>query len=235
MPFGASRAGLMSVVGDDIPDSGLKHEYFAQDETHNDQSTGEQFTDQIGDITLSAEGEPLFDFNGLSGSKSFVYNGTDDGHNATSSWLSGDGDEYTVAAVCRYDAVDRDNDQWLVGSDGGDRGMDFRERDGNLQYSHGGESATDIFTVNEGEPFITIGSYNGSEAFADVNGITELDGFSVDYQEEDNGSSIGYNRLLSSNYLDGAVGHVLWYDEFYDSDARSDIFDALNSIWGIVD
>ena len=78
-PFGASRAGLMSVAGDDIPDSGEYH-FVAEDLDSGD----DDFVDRINDVSLSAIGSPSLGSDGLGGHNYVEYDGDDDGHGAAS-------------------------------------------------------------------------------------------------------------------------------------------------------
>ena len=115
-PFGASRAGLMSVAADDIPDGALLYYRF------DDDSDTTIAIDDIGDNDGSIDGA-TYDNESLAGDNALRFDGSDS-IDMPLQPLPSDGDFTAIFAV-NYD--DEDGDQSLISNSDGQTGrFDFQ-------------------------------------------------------------------------------------------------------------
>ena len=77
-PFGASRAGLMSVAEDDIPDS-LEYQYFSTEQQYADSETVDPFEDSVEPkVDLPATGSPTLNADSLNTVDAVELDGSND-------------------------------------------------------------------------------------------------------------------------------------------------------------
>ena len=230
-PFGASRAGLMSVTRDDIPDSGLVHDYDVMEQSTSDTSV---LVDQVGNLDLTGNASGVS--SGINGNPSFEYDGLDDDHDTDNNgWVIGSGNEYTVAIV--FEPLSFNEDQTFFSNSTRDPNDDrlYNYREGSSQdhlWVHAGEKAIGSGSLSA-EPTITIGSYDGSTLQVDVNNSNIIDE-SADIEGEsgdERNASIG-NEFGRDRYANMYFGRLLHYNEYYDSSSRSEIYSGLASQWG---
>ena len=138
-PFGASRAGLMSVAEDDIPDS-VVYQYDAR--TYDGSDT---WTDDVGNQNMTIVGSPtkstLSD-----GSDSISGDGVDDaGRGPKVPNIIGDG-EFTIEFAFQADINEGDFLRWGTQTGAGDR-FSFREHAGDT----GGDSGSMEFQMADSD------------------------------------------------------------------------------------
>ena len=223
-PFGASRAGLMSVVGDDIPDSGLSqqavmHWLFFEGE-------GTKFVDSVNNV----EGSLNFDRWELDSEfeegTAPNYDGLSDEGVVAADDLVNIGDEGTVAVTHRPDTIDP-NECFIgrVASDD-DNQVGIRIDDSNsYRYGVGEDNNSASANINSGQKHALILTWE--------NGSANL------YQDRDNISSDSYSGTVSigaedmgfgfdargQHYHDGPVDDVVFDDSAWNSSERDNYWD----------
>ena len=215
------RASLRSVSTgvSAIPDSGLLHEWDARQ-----LSSASTFDDQVGTNDLTAAGSPSLVSDGINGRQSVLTDGSEDGYDGIGHGY-GSGGEYTIAVVvepqgtvnCVFDNQD------------GSFNNGHAIRNG-YQITHYNETSTDDPVLPNGA-VIVVASYDGSDVFIDVNGTTEIDGASIPLNTNVSDLAIG-KRVTDDEHSNILFGHGLAYNEFYDSNGRVEIYNALENEWG---
>ena len=221
MPFGASRAGLMSVAEDDIPDIGLDHLWWGPS-----MKTADTYPDVEGALDMSAVESPqLSDINDRQAAD---YDGSNDAHTVSSSPSLGDNDAWTMVVV--YDLADDGsaNVAFDLGSNGSDfGGYEFNVRFDNDEYQMG---HTGVDSVRGGSPSegpeIAVATYDGSEMILDINKTEIARGSVQGPNAPQNQTDIGRrgDNDQHTNGLIGAVGHEA---AAADSSRRDELTDIM--------
>ena len=229
MPLGASRAGLMSVAVDDIPDLGLDHLYWgpAIDDVSQD------WEDQDGGLNTSPFGSPSLD--AINSTQAVSYDGSGDYHSADS-WSLGSSGEYTFAIVFEAASVDF-SFPVSNGSTNGNSGWRFRISDDGYQVGHPGVGSSGTQGTVDTDPHVAVGTFDGSNVIVDLDGV-EIINESVGTPGSLSGdqSFIAAREDNDGNVADffpgeiGAVGHEAVGSN---SERRDEITNELGSPFGI--
>ena len=225
-----SGDGRVFFDGDAIPDSelpqdGLQHEWYAPALEYDDGATGQSFDDQQGDFDFSASGDVTFVENGINDLPSFDYDDNNFHEYLPSAIRTGDNNEYTVAFV--VDFVGTDGTRYFIRTDAGDRGADFAVDDGSWRVVHGGADALNFGTAST-DPVVFVAAYDGSTVHLDINDAENYSG-SAGWLNDDSTDE----ALMGVGDFADMMGHVAWWDQYYDDSGRSSIANELNRIWEV--
>ena len=198
-PFGASRAGLMSVAADDIPDSEIDPEYrwIASDLDLSDSDpVTSNWVDRVSGLELAPTGSPTFRSDIAGGQPAVEIDSVDDGFDLVSSLPHFDG-AYTIIFVgVKLNSVDDDG---TVVDFFDDNGVQIRYRDesgGSPQLFT--EPARNFISAPEsptvGNPHIISARWDGSDEEIRINGNGNT--ASADSLSDNEGDSdhIGYRN-----------------------------------------
>ena len=223
-PFGASRAGLMSVRRDAIPDNGLLHDFNPESLDLSDSDTVESWSDSEGSLTVT--GSAKYVETGHADKPAVEFNRSDgDVLSETDADVS---QEFAIFAVS--EANDDGNFQDMVGSTN-DREIelayDFRSDNRNYRITAAGDGFVggDVTT----DPIVYSGLIqdnvgDGSELRINKN----VEGTSDDTQGLINGITIGERRGGEDGSFDGKIYRILIYDtDDIDKDGIEEIEDGL--------
>ena len=236
-PFGASRAGLMSVAKDEIPDSGVPNELYRWNGVEIGVSDGTSpfnWPESIAGLDdADAIGEPTFrsDQGGVPASE---YDGTDDAHGATPNGNAPEGSEdISVFVTAWFNSID---DHAVFDESGNDsEGFHLGIRDDGdvIVVAEGGANPTAGVSVDTGE-WVTLGvsfnaSNNDGEAFYNGSGGGRESGTDIDLS----GSLYEFARRRGSEwYHDGYLFDVTVADadepESVHSDYHNNMMDHIN-------
>ena len=228
-PFGASRAGLMSVAADDIPDSGGLHEYWAsQEDGFDDEDPINTLSDQIADNDLS--GTAMFREDDLGGRDAIDYDGTDDGHSGDS---AADDGEYTLLFVARLDSVDDSGDRTLYSNgDFGNDGFALRTRGGTFNVTHGGVASEGGSSADTDRHLFTV-RYDGSNLNLRIDGVDDFDR-SVGYNSAGENDDLTVGKAPSdSENTNMTFGFARPHDRHIDGEELDDMEQSLADFYDI--
>ena len=222
-PFGASRAGLMSVAGDDIPDEGLLHEHDAREISDVD-----TWPDIAGDNDLSVDlGSPSVISDAINGQQAVEYD--DDSHSGDG-FVGGDNDEYTLAFVLK--PLSTSGDQRVIDNDLSPRAAVELSDGGVWGAVHPGVAKNTGGSYQVDEVYAGVQTYDGSNVILQVgNDVIINESVGTDSESDNYGFGAGVGGT-SDREANVQLGHGLSYDQFYDGSQRDDIITALESSWG---
>ena len=229
MPLGASRAGLMSVAGDDIPDE-LEHQWDTRESNVSD-GTIESVPDQIGDIDLTAENGPDFVEGGLNGEDVAVLNGSDQAFSYE--FPETFQRPATMFFVISHNDKGGSNQVWRDENVSGNRN-EFRLRpdDGETDTFVCGPSDTDVSEAPTGDQIWTIAIDDDSEVVWRLNGSvikTDDDASDSDVLAD----AVFGNRPDLDQGFDGAFAEVAVAGERLEDSDISQYEEQLESDWGM--
>ena len=220
MPLGASRAGLMSVAADDIPDSQTLQVHYDAQDVESDQETITSVSDLSGngyDLDASEHGGSEFTYvtDGINGNPSFELDGGDHLFGPT---FSSVGQPYTIYTV--VETFDFDSEAAAVSMND----------DGFHQHGHRAES-DDGWVVNsstllngstDSNIAILGGIYDDSDSEIREDGAQTGSGDAGD--GDINSISVGRLRDRDGRYWDGLIGEVAVWNGIPDIDAVDEYF-----------
>ena len=231
-PFGASRAGLMSVAADDIPDSGLTHDYDARALDLSDSDTVDPFTDNFADKDLSAVGSPTYLTDQIGDQPVASYDGDGDGHEDDGPVEVGSNDEFMFAFVVVPQSDTDDNGTMIANFQEGEYGFAFGTDESEWRAASEGEVAFTVGSLTLNDPHAGIFGFDGSNLILEI-GEEQLVNESVGTDPRDeSGFSVGFDGPRSQWHSDCQIGHVRPHDEMFGSDDRAEYINALEDSWG---
>ena len=169
-PFGASRAGLMSVTGDDIPDSGLDHQwnYDVESDTVED-TIGNLDIDFNGDGTWQTDAgaggiyldlDGVDDYGVIPNSDEQFGHWTEDGNGTIMGWFYPDEDQFAqLYSTGAFSAVDSAAFSTKL-RDNGNYDMEVRDSNGDVVV----QIQTDGYVIDEWNFFAFVSDENANEA-----------------------------------------------------------------------
>ena len=224
-PFGASRAGLMSVAEDDIPDSAI-YQWDATELSLSDGDSVSSWTDEIGELELT--GAATYRDDGINGVAAVEFDGTDD---TLDSAIDSETQPYEIILVAFTNETSStdgagflgwdSNDGFVVGGRGSG-GIDALRSDGDDELQG---DATDT------DAHIWSAQFDGSESTIRRDGSDANTG-SAGTGPIENSFALG-SIDDGTNYLNGRIGEVLIYDSVLSASERGDEEDRLAEKWGI--
>ena len=226
-PFGASRAGLMSVAADDIPDSAVAH-YDATQEDFSDGGSVSTLTDFSGSNNDATGGTPTFLVDQRNGNAVFDFDSDDQLDSSTPDFAQ----PYSgvIAVQANDDGTDTSLFSAQSGASGDERGSLYYDFDSNElelrvgdENPRGGTPTTNWVVVS----FVV----DGDDSEVRIDGSTEFTGDAGDGAWS--GISVG-QRYTDAEGLDGLVGEILYYDvDLRDSGELSEEEQRVANKWGI--
>ena len=196
-PFGASRAGLMSVTRDDIPDSGLLRDFDASSINATDNDSIDSWDDSQSETTLTGSG--IYRDDGINGEPAVEFDGVDD-------YFNGDGIDqnqpWVVFVVINQSSTgDRQN---IL--DGTGFSLSTREDVGSGPQLFAGEVLRFSDDATYNSDIIRVGVADGSNSEVRENGDSLIVG-------DAGGQSTGSFGISSSDHpFEGEISRVLLYD-----------------------
>ena len=211
-PFGASRAGLMSVADDDIPDSVLRQRW--------DEGSGDTVEDEDGDNDGNIEGASWHADGDLEGGYGLSFDGSDAVVADAMSELGSDGDYLLCITI---DADSSSGDQTFTQQYSGDTvDLSIGYRDGHIgvRNDHNDDSGR---RIEDGETTdrIRVGVYcdnDSDEIRIYKQGSREDDSDGTEPSSAADSGLVFGARTDQANGLDGIGDHPVIYDEPEDPD-----------------
>ena len=209
MPLGASRAGLMSVVGDDIPESEIDHDYrwIANDIDLSDGDSVSNWSDITGPADLSAVGSPTFRENSVNEQSSVEIDSVDDGFDidpfSGTNSLEPDGGLTFIWVFVKFNSADDDGTLAVHVGDNVD--LQIRFRGGSLETRIGGGNDPSTPNVTVGDAHIAVGRWDGSEFEMRLDGEIGDQTSDSTLSSNDGQDSVGYRAIADDRRLDGQI------------------------------
>ena len=224
MPLGASRAGLMSVGEDAIPDSAVARYDPRQESTGSVSS----ISDQIGGNDLTGSGSVVDD--GINGVQSFD---TDDDEN----WDISQSDftverDWAINFVVELPATATNN--MLLGNNDDDNELVYWQDDdsGNWNVRWGDDGSVETGSSSTTNPFVgTFRAFGSSGGETLINNSTDIDATNNDGVDDLLGFSLG-SRADGDLQIDAKFGEVVIYDNPSESDLEDEV-ERLADDYGI--
>ena len=235
MPFGASRAGLMSVAADDIPDSENLHAHYdLQQQPESDSETIDVLVDQSGNENdADAVGSPTMDIDGYNGKPTAVLDGIGDGFDVEPADFDTISQPLTWYFVLDYQDDESDRTR-----------LSDNRRDGEsvqLQWE-GGEgwraSVNSLFPIigdlfDSETDWLTV-VFDGADSH--IESQSESDTGSIDSEDVDmNAFPIAHRNDSGSTdgFIELNISEILVYDAGHDTETRDGVIDYIENRWGI--
>ena len=234
MPFGASRAGLMSTRVDAIPDSAISH-YDATDSGSVTTSNGSitSVEDLIGNRDLSPTDDPQLVSSGISGNASFETDGdNDEGLINTDTYVN----DEDFAVVMVYEIQESVNSNQFLFGTGGGGGRDGIQDDDGGEFQH---FRGDINNENSG--YSPDGNAHILVWVCESDGTTDLriDGTAQGEISADGTDMLGLslgrrapNDETITIPINSQYGEVIILEDYSDSDI-TDVEQQLSDKWDI--
>ena len=218
-----------------IPDSGLVQDHNALAQDFDDGETIPTLEDQVGNNNLSAEESPTGVSEGINGRQAIELTDSDR--------FTGDGPDYsgsfTTAAVVELKSLSEElMIALLTGTvEDTDGGWRFKPRGDESPSTW--EFTSNGVTAHKGtqdpldSPAVLVQSYNEDDNthVLDVNGQEIINTTENSWVENYSKLTVG-SRDGDAGQSNHLLGRLLLYNEFYDDDGRSEIYDALANEWG---
>ena len=203
-PFGASRAGLMSVAEDDIPDSGLLHDYNIEDLNLTDGEAIETVPDSVGSEDLSVVGSPTYRTEQFNGFDVAELDGDADGLKSAFSRSQ------PIVWFIVGDTADQGSDNaTIVGNGSGDTFFAREEWDDSEYRFFAGGTGQVGGSLTAGQTLYTVKS-DGANSELRRNASVEVSGDIGNNQITD--ASYGYRGELESQHNNIDIVRILAYD-----------------------
>ena len=239
-PFGASRAGLMSVVRDDIPDSGEDHQYVADD-------FDDPWPDRIGDADMEVFGISASTFG--NGETSVSGDGTDDHGLADGPQLIFNRESFGVAFTfettdsdARFGAVQEEvsvgNVAQINLESGGEVDLTLRDDNGNTtaveteQSYNDGDQYLCVINKNDDDPDNWDFYVSDMENAEDTTVTTDqgMDSDDMALSDEEFGFWARNNNGSIDSYIDADMGFWGFNPDPYTEEERKDLKSALPEV-----
>ena len=222
MPVGANRAGIVSQVGDAIPDSELlQNRYDARELSLNDGDTINPFTDLKGDTDLDETGAPQYDADAINSKAGSSYDGSKDNHFVTFSSVS---QPFVWAWVMDIRSVADNDNEFYIDDESIKLGTRVLNNQGEWQMADGDRN-TNGGAISTGNK-IVVAVFDGSSSKLRVNGSDEITLSTSD----SNGGLMFAGLSNGGNNAPISIGEFLLYDG---SPTVGDIESYLSNKWGI--
>ena len=234
-PFGASRAGLMSVVGDDIPDSGNLQAHYATRllSGFSDGDTVDPFSDDAGANDAPAIGNPLYRTNILNSEPAVEYDADD--HHDTGIDVDTDQPRSAYAVVRWPNDGNRSRAASVINSSGSSTRFTLGVEGDNSYVLNYGDTFASVNAATT-DSYVIVSYRYGSGSGEVYENQTSKGTFSY----TGNGD-VGLSYFLGAANLDGSADRhlddnlleLLDYQAEHSDTTRQNVEAYLNDIYGV--
>ena len=246
-PFGASRAGLMSVAEDDIPDSGnLQTNYDIQSETgYNDGNTVKPIQDFETTTDLDTGTGPTYKPSAFNSNPIARFDETDDALSASGSVSEfnyiHDGTGGTIYILVNDYTLDGSTRVFLDNNDispeSGFYVISINEDEIRVEISNGTDRIVDEGVANFTSNLIGLTLKEGETdeyVVFDENGDIASGSLSGTPSDSDASADLHVNeRVSGGDYAGFDFAQVLSYSAYHQSSTRTDVVSYLSNRWGL--
>ena len=217
-------------LGSAIPDSDNLHaEYNLQEQPEGDGATIDTLIDQSDNgFDADAVGSPTMDVDGFDGQQAAVLDGANDGWDIPESvWESLD-QPFTFYAVFSIDGESDDRHHIFDYLTDGSRVLASRDSDEVWRLNAGSSLDNSAGISNN----VVAMRYDSTDSLSEI-------GLPPTTETGDGGTnsiedvSIGRNAPSDSEYFEGRIMHLMWYDAGHDTETRDDVRSYLDSLWNL--